>query len=276
MTSFAPWGLPQMVHKYYAIKDESQIFRGAVITLIFALVIGCSAYITGAFSHLLPDSVLSQAIIEKGGTTLIDTNKLVPLILETTLPQWLLAIILLLVLSASMSTLSSLVLVSASAVSIDLYKGCVSPNKSEFHYLWFMRTLSALFIIISWIIALYNPSWIVPLMSLSWGAVAGSFLSPYLYGLYWKRTTRTGALAGMISGFVIINAIYWGIYFYESPSTARMYSPLAASIAIVVPFLIVPVVSLMTKPLNEEIIEKSFNDPDQKISDDPSKTAVNS
>ncbi len=260
MTSIAPWGLPQMVHKYYAIKDESQIFRGAIITLVFALMIGCAAYLTGAFSHLLPQNILEQTFIQKDGMTLIDTNKLVPLILETALPQWLLAIILLLVLSASMSTLSSLVLVSASAISIDLYKGSFCSDKSERHYLWFMRALSAIFIIISWLIALFNPSWIVPLMSLSWGAVAGAFLSPYLFGLYWKKTTKAGAFSGMISGFVTMNLIYWGLFFCSGPGTARMYSPLAASIAIIVPFLIVPVVSLITKPLASCVVEQAFDE----------------
>ena len=253
MTSVGAWGLPQMVHKYYAIKDESQILRGAVITTIFALVIGCSAYFCGAFSHLIPTEELADKM---GGK--FDSNALVPIMLIASLPKSLMLVILLLVLSASMSTLSSLVLVSSSAVSIDLYKGFLAKGKSERHYLWVMKTLSVVFILVSWVIALYNPSWIVALMSLSWGAIAGTFLAPYLYGLYWKGTTKYGAYAGMAVGFLTMNGIYWYRYFMISPAAAKGFAPVAASIAIVVPFVIVPVISTITRKLSKETVEKAF------------------
>ncbi|MDO4587650.1 MAG: sodium transporter [Planctomycetia bacterium] len=262
MTSFAPWGLPQMVHKYYAIKDESQIARGAIITLIFAFVIGCAAYLTGCFSHLLPKSLLETALVNDG--TAIDVNMLVPIMLVQTLPKWLLAIILLLVLSASMSTLCSLVLVSASAVGIDLYKGYIASNQSETHFLMIIRFLSGLFILFSYLIALFNPSWIVPLMSLSWGVVAGSFLAPYVYGLFWRKTTKLGAYAGIITGLVVTNSIYWGLFINKGSDMANAYAPLAASIAMVLPFLVVPVVSCITKPLPNEIIAKAFDETNEK------------
>ena len=279
MTSVGAWGLPQMVHKYYAIKDESQIFRGAVITTIFALVIGGSAYFCGAFSHLLPPDLLAGKM---GGD--FDSNALVPIMLIESLPPTLMLIILLLVLSASMSTLSSLVLVSSSAVSIDLYKGFLAKGKSEKHYLWVMRILSTAFIIISWVIALKNPSWIVALMSLSWGAIAGTFLAPYLYGLYWRGTTKAGAYAGMLTGFLTMNGIYWYRYFAPTlnsllscecltnhginlahyfdpalgPAAAKGFAPVAATIAIIVPFVVVPIVSLISRRLPQEIVEKAF------------------
>ena len=256
MTSFAAWGLPQMVHKYYAIKEESQIVRGAVITTVFALVIGCSAYFCGALTHLLPDDQLKLALA-KGGAE-IDTNALVPVMLIHALPKPLLALILLLVLSASMSTLSSLVLVSSSAVSIDLYKGYLAPNRSERHYLAIMRILSGVFILLSWLLAMYNPSWIVALMSLAWGAVAGAFLSPYLYGLFWKGTTKIGAYAGMWTGLLLANGIYFYRYFTMSPGAANQFAPVAATIAIIVPFFVVPPVSLITKKVAPETVEKAF------------------
>ena len=253
MTSVGAWGLPQMVHKYYAIKDESQIFRGAIITTIFALVIGGSAYFCGAFSHLLPADLLSEKM---GGN--FDSNALVPIMLIRALPPALMLIILLLVLSASMSTLSSLVLVSSSAVSIDLYKGFLAKGKSEKHYLWVMRILSTAFIVVSWVIAIYNPSWIVALMSLSWGAIAGTFLAPYLYGLYWRGTTKAGAYAGMLTGFLTMNGIYWCRYCAIAPAAAKGFAPVAATIAIIVPFFVVPAVSLVSRKLPSEIVEKAF------------------
>jgi SSS family solute:Na+ symporter len=253
MTSFGVWGLPQMVHKYYAIRDEKEIKRGALITTIFALVIGCAAYITGAMTHLMePDKIPRTTL---GG---VNFDQLVPDLVASHLPQVLLAVILLLVLSASLSTLSSLVLVSSSAITIDLYKGYFNPKGSKESELLLMRILCGIFILISYLIALFKPAWIVSLMSISWGAVAGSFLAPYLYGLFWKRTTKLGAYAGMWTGLLVSNGLYWYWFFTESPADAGARAPLAASIAMIVPLIVVPAVSLVTKPPKPETIQKAF------------------
>lgn len=257
MTSIAPWGLPQMVHKYYAIKDESQIVKGAVVCFVFALLVGCAAYLTGALSHLLPTDVLAKTLNDAGQ---IDPNKLVPTMLIECLPQWFLAIILLLVLSASMSTLCSLALVSSAAVGVDLAKGFIAPNASEKTHLTIFRVCCAVFVIVSYFIALFNPSWIVALMSLSWGAVAGAFLAPYMYGLYWRRTTKAGAIAGMVAGLLVANGLYWGLFVVEGAGVAKKYSPLVATIAMLVPFVVVPLVSFLSKPLSPERVAKAFGD----------------
>jgi SSS family solute:Na+ symporter len=160
------------------------------------------------------------------------------------------AVILLLILSASMSTLSSLVLVSSSAIAIDLYKGHVNPQVSKENSLYMMRFLSALFIIISYFIARYDFAIIITLMSLSWGAVAGSFMAPFLYGLFWKRTTLAGVYAGMLTGLAtsVTLFFYWG----------EAWSPLASSVGMLLPFLVVPLVSLLTKPPAEGVVETAF------------------
>jgi SSS family solute:Na+ symporter len=253
MTSFGVWGLPQMVHKYYAIRDEKEIKRGALITTIFALVIGCAAYVTGAMTHLMAPGQIPRTA--SGG---VNFDQLVPDLVASHLPQVLLAVILLLVLSASLSTLSSLVLVSSSAVTIDLYKGYFNPQASKQSELLLMRVLCGIFILISYLIALFKPAWIVSLMSISWGAVAGSFLAPYLYGLFWKRTTKLGAYAGMWTGLLFSNGLYWYWFVTESPADAGARAPLAASIAMVVPLLVVPAVSLLTTPPQSETIQKAF------------------
>ena len=256
MTSIAPWGMPQMVHKYYAIKDEGQIVKGAVVCCVFALLVGCAAYLTGAFSHLLPPEILEKTLTNGA----IDPQKLVPIMLVECLPQWFLAIILLLVLSASMSTLCSVALVSSAAVGVDLVKGYIAPNASEKTHLTIFRVCCAVFIFCAYFIALFNPSWIVALTSLSWGAVAGAFLAPYMYGLYWRRTTKAGAIAGMIAGLVVANGFYWGLFVVEGAGVAKKFSPLVASVAMLVPFVVVPLVSLLSKPLDPERVAKAFGD----------------
>ncbi len=243
MTSFGAWGMPQMVQKFYAVKNESVIMKAAIVTTVFSAVIGFAAYFNGAMSHVFTDSVPKV-----NGVPAFD--RLVPDIMKNNLPEGLMALIILLVLSASMSTLSSLVLVSSSAVAIDMYKGHVNTKVSKERSLLMMRFLSGIFIIVSFIIAKYELAIIITLMSLSWGVVAGSFMAPYFYGLYWKGTTKAGAAAGMFTGFSL--AI---ILFYVLGSAN---SPIASSIAMIVPFIVVPVVSYFTKKPADKIIQKAF------------------
>jgi SSS family solute:Na+ symporter len=184
MTSFGTWGLPQMVQKFYAIKSESLITKAALATCLFALIIGLAAYFTGSMSHLFYDAP------PLGPSGAPDFDRLIPDMLKTHLPETLMGVILVLVLSASMSTLSSLVLVSASAVAIDLYKGHINPGVSSKKSVALIRVLSALFIVFSYVIARYDFDIIITMMSLSWGAVAGAFMAPYIYGLYWKGPPR--------------------------------------------------------------------------------------
>jgi SSS family solute:Na+ symporter len=243
MTSFGTWGLPQMVQKFYAIKDETLVKKAAIVTTLFSIVIVFSAYLTGSMSHVFYDTL---PVV--GGQPAFD--RIVPDMLQKNLPEYLMALILLLVLSASMSTLSSLVLVSSSSIAIDLYKGHVNPKISKENSVLMMRFLSGVFIVVSYFIARYEFAIIVTLMSLSWGVVAGSFMAPYVYGLYWKRTTKTGVAAGMVTG--LVTAI--SLFYILGPAN----SPLASTIAMLVPFLVVPLVSVNTEPPNRKLINKAF------------------
>ncbi len=244
MTSFGTWGLPQMVQKFYAIKNENLIKKAAIATFVFAGVIGFTAYFVGASAHIFYDSVPLA-----NGRPAFD--RIIPGLLSTHLPEGLMALILLLVLSASMSTLSSLVLVSSSAIAIDLYKGHVNPDISKENSVFMMRFLSAMFVGISYFIARYELGFIVTLMSLSWGVVAGSFMAPYFYGLYWKRTTRAGVVAGMASGALLAIVLFYVL----GPDR----SPMASTIAMLVPFVVVPLVSVFTKAPDAALVEKSFD-----------------
>jgi len=218
------------------------IVRAAIVTFVFSVVIAGAAYLNGALTHVF---VQAPPRLPGGGA---DWDRLVPDILTTMLPGWLMAIILLLVLSASMSTLSSLVLVSASAIAIDLYAGGKKDRKGS---LALIRILSGVFIVVSFVIARYQLAVIVTLMSLSWGVVAGAFMAPFLYGLYWKRVTRAGALAGMFTGVVLGIVLFFAL----GPDN----SPISASIAMIVPFGVVPLVSAFTARPSDALVAKAFD-----------------
>jgi SSS family solute:Na+ symporter len=246
MTSFGTWGLPQMTQKFYAIRNEAVIPKATIVTTVFSLMIGFAAYSTGAFSHVFFD--LDTVPKNEAGVILYDL--IVPTLLTQRLPQVLLALILLLVLSASMSTLSSLVLVSSSSIAIDLYPVRIDAKTGKDRSVAMMRFLSLIFIIISYFISRFQIGIIVYLMSLSWGVISGSFAAPYILGLYSKRISKAGAYAGLLTGIALMILLFflWG--------SSR--SPLAASIAIAVPFAVVCVVSLFTSRPEQAVIDKAF------------------
>ncbi|QQO08333.1 sodium:solute symporter family protein [Breznakiella homolactica] len=246
MTSFGTWGLPQMAQKFYAIRNERVIPKAAVVTTIFAAVIGFSAYLVGISSHVF--FTLETIPRDASGQILYDL--IVPTLLTEHLPEALMALIMLLVLSASMSTLSSLVLVSSSAVAIDLIPIQIDEKTGKDRSVALMRFLSAVFIVISYLISRFQFSFIVTLMSLSWGAVSGAFAAPYIYGLFWKKCTKPAAYAGLISGLITEIILFFAL--------GPAQSPLAASLAIIIPFGVVPAVSMFTKPPEQPLLDRAF------------------
>lgn len=201
LTSFGTWGMPQMVHKFYGISNKKAIKTGTIISTAFCLVISVGAYFVGSLSRLFFSTVPIDASSGKPNHDL-----LVPQILDSTLPTVLLGIVLVLVLAASVSTLSGITLTSCSAISMDIIVSTFFPNMDKKKALLLTRVLCLVFILFSYLIAVQK-SPILTLMSFSWGCISGSFLAPYILGLYWKRLNKTGAWCGMISGLVTAIAL---------------------------------------------------------------------
>ena len=198
-----------MVHKFYAIKDEKAIKKGTLISTAFALVVAGGTYFIGAFGTLFTGG---QVPIDSA-TGAANADLIMPTVIQEALPEALLGLIVVLILAASMSTLCSLVLVSSSAISMDLVKGTLRKDMSDKATLVWMRVLCGVFVVVSLLIALDKTNAILTLMSFSWGAISGSFLAPFMLGVRWKRMTRAGAWAGMITGIgvVVVMAIVMGL-----------------------------------------------------------------
>lgn len=248
MTSFGTWGMPQMVQKFYAVKDEKVIPKATIICTLFSLIIGLCAYFPGILSHVFFEETDKLPVLANGS---IDFDRIMPIIYSKNLPDFLMAIMMILILSASMSSLASMILVSSSSITIDLYKGYLNKDVSEKQSVGLMRIMSTIFIIATYFISRLQIGFIVTLMSLSWGVLSGAFMAPYILGLFWKGVTKAGAYAGLISG-VLTSVSLTMILGGDN-------SPLAASIAIVVPFIVVPIVSLFTKKVSSETINKAFS-----------------
>ena len=249
LTSLGTWGLPQMVQKFYAIKDEGSIHKGTVISTIFALVVAGGCYFLGGFGRLYSD----QIDIAANGY-----DSVIPTMLQNLSPG-LIALVVILVLSASMSTLSSLVIASSSTLTIDFLKGKFMKKMDDKQQLLLIRILVVVFIAISAIIALiqYKSSvtFIAQLMGISWGALAGAFLAPFLYSLYWKKTTKIACWASFVFGvgLMMVNM------FAKSVLPKLLQSPInSGAIAMLAGLVIVPVVSLITKAPDNDFVEETF------------------
>ena len=256
LTSLGTWGLPQMVQKFYAIKSEKAINKGMIISTLFALVVAGGCYFLGGFGRLFSDRI----DLASGGY-----DSIIPTMLSDLSP-FLISVVVILVLSASMSTLSSLVLASSSTLTLDFIKGTLVKELDTKKQLLIIRVLIAVFIAISVVIAIVqyrsNVTFIAQLMGVSWGALAGAFLAPFLYGLYWKRATGASVWVSFLLSTLVmlLNMTVKQIFppLLQSPINAGVFCMLAG-------LVIVPAVSLFTKPPKQTHIRHVFACYDKKV-----------
>lgn len=244
LTSLGTWGLPQMVHKFYAIRDEKAVKTGTIISTVFAIIIAGGCYFLGGFGRLFD----TEAIRNAGGGVIYDA--IIPVMLNT-LPNILIGVVIVLVLSASMSTLSSLVLTSSSTLTLDFIKGNIVKKMDEKKQLLCMRILLVFFVVISVVLALNPPDFIAQLMGISWGALAGAFLAPFLYGLYWKGVSKAAVWASFACG-VGITVSNMFLKYIASPINA-------GAIAMIAGLIIVPLVSIVTPKPKKDTLEEIFS-----------------
>ncbi len=260
LTSLGTWGLPQMVQKFYAIKSSSAVKQGAIISTVFAFVVAGGSYFLGGFGRLYEGQIEYAA----NGTPIYDS--VIPTMLST-LPDLLIGLVIVLVLSASMSTLSSLVLTSSSTLTIDLIKGNVVKDMSEKKQIVCMRVLLVAFVAVSAVIALvqYHSSivFIAQLMGYSWGALAGAFLGPFFWGLYSGKISKAAAWCSFAIG-VGLTAVNMFMGFAGTPLIA---SPInCGALCMLLSLAVVPLVSLVTPavpfevnpPTSEGAIDREF------------------
>ena len=246
-----------MVGKFYAIKDERSIQKGTIISTLFAAVVAGGCYFLGGFGRLFtPDTTGEGAVI---------FDSIIPNMLKG-LPDILIGIVVILVLSASMSTLSSLVLTSSSTLTLDLIKGSVVKKMKEKSQMLTMRIFIVFFVAVSAVIAIlqykYNISAIAQLMGVSWGALAGAFLAPYLYSLYWKRTTKAATWVCFAFGVGVMLANM----LFKSAFPVWLQSPInCGALVMLAGLVIVPLVSLVTPKPNKEFLDDTFACYDREV-----------
>ncbi|GHU56443.1 sodium:solute symporter [Clostridia bacterium] len=257
LTSLGTWGLPQMVTKFYAIKDDAAVKKGTIISTVFAIIVAGGSYFMGGFSRLyatLSGETGKVAVPILDGKPQFDA--IVPEMLRVALPEILVGLVIVLVLSASMSTLSSLVLTSSSTVTIDLIKPNLKKEIGEKKEILLMRLLIAVFLLISVVIAFNRNASISTLMSYSWGALSGAFLGPFMWGLFSKKITKTAVYTSFCLGICITLAhmFFVSLFPYQSLVTTlssfkfNLASPVnIGAVSMVLSIIITPIISFFGK-----------------------------
>ncbi len=266
LTSLGTWGLPQMIGKFYAISNEEAIKKGTLISTAFAVIVAGGCYFLGGFGRLF---VTEEAVAKNGFDSIVPT-------MLSNLSPYIIGVVIVLVLSASMSTLSSLVLTSSSTLTLDVIVPASKKEVSEKKKILTMRVLIFFFILLSAVIAILKDTiwkdfvFIAQMMGVSWGALAGSFLAPFLYGLYWKKTTKAAVWVNFATGvglmivqlLVSMKAIIFdggilGLIFKNS-----LYSGV---FAMLLGLIMVPIVSLLTQKTKPQNVEEKFAGYDKSI-----------
>ena len=259
LVSLGTWGLPQMIQKFYSIKSEKQIATGTIISTVFAVVVAGGGFFMGGFGRLFADT----AAYRPDGRVIYDS--IVPGMLSG-YSDLLMGVMILLILAASMSTLAALVMTSASTLTLDFLQGTVIKVMDEKTKVLVIRQLIVVFVILSSVIAIFqynkNVVFIAQLMGVSWGALAGSFLAPYLYGLYWKRTTKIAVWFSMAFGTLFNTMVFFTTVnvLPKSILPVILQSPInAGAFTMLFGLILVPVVSLLTPKPNKEYVDKCFS-----------------
>lgn len=232
LTSVAPFAMPQLMQKFYAIKDRKAIRTGMIASTIFALLIGVIAYFLGSTSRIFLNPATSPAAFTPEGKPVFDA--LMPELLARVIPESLSIIILLIILAASMSTLAALVLISSSSFTKDFWSGFINKNMTDRGMTMMMRAGNLFFVLLSVILALIKPSTIVTILAMSWGAIGSAFLGPFIWGLFWKKTTKLAAFASMFIGLGVCIGL----------SIAGFGSPEAGTIGMAASLAVPPLISL--------------------------------
>ena len=262
LTSLGTWGLPQMVGKFYAIRNEAAIRKGTFISTFFAIIVAGGCYFLGGFGRLYGQQIEYTA----AGTPVYDS--IIPSMLAS-LPDLMIGVVIILVLSASMSTLSSLVLTSGSTLTLDIIDPALAKARKgvrmdDRRQLLIIRLLVLFFIVVSSVLAIIQAkssvTFIAQLMGISWGALAGAFLAPFLYGLYWKRTSQASVWASFIVGVGVMCACMYCTFTGRTFISPYFTSPINAGVlAMLLGLVVVPVVSLLSRVKRKEEVDAMFD-----------------
>lgn len=234
------WGMPHLVQKFFAMCRRADVPIATSVSGVFALLLAFCIFFMGAVTRIyFTDHTVNVPTLMNNMLTLFDTG-------------WIPLLALAVVFSAAMNVLSSVLLVAAGGVVIDL-GGVIVQRQIRAHAA--IKTLRiTVFVMagLSVLLAFLLAERLEGLLMLSWCALAGAFVMPFTFSLFWKRTSKMGVIMGMLLGMstALVLIATWGMTF----------APFAGTIALAVSFVVTPLVSLFTKAPSPERVNAAFHD----------------
>ncbi|MBA7633071.1 Osmoregulated proline transporter OpuE [subsurface metagenome] len=237
IVSFGVWGMPQLVIRFYSIKNTAVLRIGTVVVTIG----GCLAllpYLNGAVSRILFPALKNPDLA-------------IPTLTKAVLSPLGAAIFLAAVVAAGMSTFAAVLIIVSSAIVRDFWQKGLKKKTDEKKLLRAERVVSVIAGVISLLIAIKPPGLILVLTAFAWSIIASATLWPILFGIYWRRTTRWGVTTSMFVGSIV--ALIWMVI--GEPFGIHGFIP-----GISIGLIVIIIVSLLTKPPSKEFIRKIWED----------------
>ena len=254
VVSMLAWGLgyfgvPQVLLRFMAIRKSNEIKRSRIIATVWCVISLAAAVFIGIIGRtLLPvDEALNTASKAENILIVMSTEYL-PLIVA--------GLIMAGILAATISSSDSYLLIASSSVSVNIYKGIIKKEKAtEKQVMWLSRIVLVVIALVGVIIAWKEDSVIFNLVSFAWAGFGATFGPIMLFSLFWKRTTRTGAIAGMVSGAVTV--FLWKLVLNQFLSASVPFFGIYELLpAFIVSSIAIVVVSLLSKKPEKEILEE--------------------
>jgi sodium/proline symporter len=224
-------GQPHILTRYMAIKEEKKLVQSTLIGMIWVIIALWGAVLLGIIG----------LVVFKG---LPDPESVMPLLATTLLPQWAAGVVIAAITAAIMSTADSQLLVATSAIVEDVYHKLINPKASQKTLVLYSRILVMVLSIFALLLALQGGV-IYFLVAFAWGGLAASFGPLVILSLWWKKTTKSGAIAGMLSGTAVV--ILWDKMGISTLFSSEIIIP-GMLPAFAVAFVCIVVVSMITVP----------------------------
>ena len=233
------FGMPQVLLRFMAIREERELTRSRRIATVWVVISLTVAVFIGIMGRQLFPTEL---------TTSSDAENVFILLATRLLPPVIAGLVMAGILAATISSSDSYLLIAASAFAKNIYQGLVKKDASDKQVLWMSRLALLVICAIAIVIALDENSVIFTIVSFAWAGFGATFGPLMLFSLFWKRTNRAGAIAGMIGGGVMV--FVWNLLVRPLGGLWDIYELLPAFIF---SSICIVVVSLLTKEPNSEI-----------------------
>ncbi len=235
------FGMPQVLLRFMAIRDEKELKPSRRIAMVWVVISLAVAVFIGIMGRtLFPVEHLTKSASESIFITLSTSS----------LPALLAGFVMAGILAATISSSDSYLLIAASAVAKNIFHGVVRKKATDKQVMWVTRITLLVIAIIAIVIALDENSVIFDIVSFAWSGFGATFGPLMLFSLFWKRTTRAGAIAGMVSGAGMV--FLWKLVISKLGGVFAIYELLPAFIFSAI---CIVVVSLLTKRPSAEIEE---------------------